>query len=100
MSVFHKLTFTVLKKHFPKKKRKVVLHQQYKHFRNYYLRIELQNMLLKYYINNIDYNNFIKTFLTVLDKHAPLQKKCLTTIDANFMTAVMKRSKLRNDFLK
>ena len=57
-------------------------------------------MLLKYDINNIDYNNFIKTFLTALDKHAPLQKKCLTTIHANFMTAVMKRSKLRNDFLK
>ena len=93
------------KETFSKKKPKVVLHQQYKHFRNYNLRIELQNMLLKYDINNIDYNNFIKTFLTVLDKHAPLQKKCLTTNHANFMTkqlrkAVMKRSKLRNDFLK
>ena len=61
--------------------------------------------LLKYDINNIDYDSFIKTFLTVLDKHAPVKKKYLRANHANFVTkqlrkAIMKRSKLRNDFLK
>ena len=105
MSDIHKLTFIVLKQHFPKQKPKVVIHRQYKNFRNDYFRIELENALLKYDINNIDYDNFIKTFLTVLDKHAPIKKKYLRANHANFVTkqlrkAIMKRSKLRNDFLK
>ena len=105
LSDFHKLTFTVRKKYFPKQKPKVVIHRQYKNFRNDYFRIELENALLKYDFNNIDYDNFIETFLTALDKHAPIKKKYLRANHANFMTqqlrkAIMKRSKLRNDFLK
>ena len=61
LSDFHKLTFTVLKQHFPKQKPKVVIHRQYKNFRNDYFRIELENALLKYDFNNIDYDNFLKT---------------------------------------
>ena len=105
LSDFYKLIFTVLKQHFPKQKPRVVIHRQYKNFRNDYFRIELDNALLKYDINNIDYGNFIKTFLTVLDKHAPIKKKYLRVNYSNFLTkqlrkAIMKRSKLRNDFLK
>ena len=105
LSDFHKLTFTVLKQHFLKQKPRVVIHRQYKNFRNDYFGIELENALLKYDFNNIDYDNFIKTFLTVLDKHAPIKKKYLRANHANFVTkqlrkAIMKRSKLRNDFLK
>ena len=84
---------------------RVVTHWQYKNFCNDYFRIELENALLKYDINNIDYDSFIKTFVTVLDKHAPVKKKYLQANHANFVTkqlrkAIMKRSKLRNDFLK
>ena len=47
----------------------------------------------------------IKTFLIVLDKHAPMKKKYLRANHANFITkqlrkAIMRRSKLRNDFPK
>ena len=61
--------------------------------------------MLKYGVNNNGYDNFIKTFLTVLDKHAPIKKKYLRANHANFVIkqlrkAIMKRSKLRNDFLK
>ena len=61
--------------------------------------------MLKYNINNIDYDNFIKIFLTVLDKHASIKKKYLPANHANFVTkqlrkAIMKRSKLRNHILK
>ena len=70
----HKLTFTVLKQHFPKQKPKVVIHWQYKYFRNDYFTIELENVFLKYDFNNINYDNFIKTFLIVLGNHAPMKK--------------------------
>ena len=105
LSDFHKLSFTVLKQHFPKQKPKVVIHRQYRNFRNVYFRIELESALLKYDFNNIDYDNFIKTFLTVLDKHATIKTKYLKANHSNFVTkqlrkAIMKRSKLLNDFLR
>ena len=42
LSDFHKLTFTVLKQHFPKQKPRVVIHRQYKNFCNDYFRIEFE----------------------------------------------------------
>ena len=86
LSDFYKLTFTVLKQHFPKQKPKVVIHRQYKNFRNDYFSIKLEIALLKYDFNNIDYDNFVKIFLIVLDKHAPIMKKYLRVNYANFMT--------------
>ena len=53
LSDFLKLTFTILKQHFPKQKPRVVIHWQYKNFSNDYFRIKLENALLKYDINNI-----------------------------------------------
>ena len=90
---------------FPKQKLKVVIHQQYKNFRKNYFMTELANVLLKYDFNNIGYDNFVGTFLTVLDKHAPIKKKYLRTNYANFTTkqlreAIMKISKLCKDSLK
>ena len=61
--------------------------------------------MLKYDFNHIDYDNFIKTFITVLDKHTPIKKKYFRANHSNFVTkqlrkAIMKISNLRNDFLK
>ena len=68
-----------------------------------YFRIQLENALLKYGFKNIHYDNFIKIFL--LDKDALIKKQYLRANHANFVTkqlrkVIMKRSKLRNDFLK
>ena len=41
LSDFHKLTTTVLKKYFPKPKRKIVNYRDYRHFRNDEFRTEL-----------------------------------------------------------
>ena len=60
-SGFHKVTFTVLKQHFPKQKSRLVIQPQYKSLFNNYFRIELENVLLKYDFNNIAHDNFIKT---------------------------------------
>ena len=90
-----------MKQQFSKQNSKVVIHQQQHKFRNDCFRIELDNELL----NNIDYDNFIKTFTTVPDNHDQLKKKYFREKHANFMAqqlrkAIMKRSKLRNGFLK
>ena len=91
LSYFHKLTFTVLKQHFPKQKPKVVIHRQCKNFHNNYFRIELENALLKYDFNNIDYDNFVKTFLTVLDKQAPIKNKTFKGQSCEFYDKTVKK---------
>ena len=53
----------------------------------------------------MEYDIFLRTFLKILDKHAPMKKKYLRANQASFMTkevrkAIMIRSKLRNKFLK
>ena len=50
------------------------------------------------------YDIFLRTFLKILDKHAPMKKKYLRAIHATFMTKEVRktttiRSKLRNKFL-
>ena len=72
-------------------------------FSDYFFWIELENALLKYGFSNIHYDNFIKIF--PLDKDSPIKKQYLGANHANFVTkqlrkVIMKRSKLRNDFLK
>ena len=91
VSDFHKLTFTTLKQHFPMQRPRVVTHRQYKNFCNDYFRIELENALVKYDFDYIDYDNFIETFLTVSDKHAPIKKKYLRPNDANFVRKTVKK---------
>ena len=53
----------------------------------------------------MEYDIFLRTFLKILDKHAPMKKKYLRANHATFMTkevrkAIMMRSKLRNKFLQ
>ena len=74
LSNFHKLTFTVLKQCYPKQKPKVVFYRKYKNFCNYLFRSELENELSNYDINNMEYNTFLRTFLKILDKYAPMKK--------------------------
>ena len=82
LSDFHKLTFTVLKHIFQSKNLTLLPINNIK-FSDFF-RIELENALLKYGFNNIHYDNFIKTFPTVLVKHAPIKEQYLRENDANF----------------
>ena len=105
LSDFHKLATTVLKIHFPKKNPNIVVHRDFKKFRNDLFRLELDNELIKHDINNIEYDHFINIFTETLSKHAPSKKKYVRANQSGFMTkdlnkAIMKRSKLRNTFLK
>ena len=63
-------------------------------------RSEFENELSNYDMNNIDYEIYLRTFLRILDKCAPLKENYLRANHATFMTkkvrkAIMIRSKLR-----
>ena len=105
LSDFHKLVVTVMKQHFPKLKPKVIDYRDYRNFRNNEFRAELDNELLKHDLNNIEYQHFLNIFTEILDKHAPKKQKSLRANQGRFMTkelhkAIMKRSRLRNIFLR
>ena len=105
LSDFHKLTTTVLKQYFPKPKPKIVNYREYRNFRNDEFRAELDNEILKHDINNIEYQHFLNIFIEILNKHAPMKIKYLRANHGKFTTkglhkAIMKRSRLRNKFLR
>ena len=56
-------------------------------------------------LNTTDMEGFMKTVFHIFNKHAPIKRKNIRANEALFMTkdlhkAIMKRSKLRNKFLK
>ena len=61
LSDFHKLTTTVLKQYFPKLKPKVVNYRDYRKFRNDGFRAQRDCEILKYDINNMEYQHFHNT---------------------------------------
>ena len=105
LSDFRKLTTTVLKQYFPKPKPKIVNYRDYRNFRIDEFRAELDNEILKLDINNIEYQHLLNIFIEILNKHAPMKIKYLRANQGKFMTkglhkAIMKRSRLRNKFLR
>ena len=105
LSDFHKLTTTVLKQYFPKPKPKIVNYRDYRKFRNDEFRAELDNEILKYDINSIEYQHFLNILIEILNKHGPMKVKYLRANQGKFMTkglhkAIMKHSSLRNKFLR
>ena len=62
-------------------------------------------MNLEHNLGNMEYQHFLNTFIEILNKHAPMKQKYLRANQGRFMTkdlhkAIMKRSRLRNKFLR
>ena len=103
LSDFHKMTVTVMKTTFPKTQPKIIYYRDYKMFDLSKFRTELRQELKK--SEGQGYFHFEVTFLRVLEKHAPMKKKVLRANDKPYMTkalrkAIMKRSTLKNKYLK
>ena len=103
MSDYHKLIVTVLKTTFVKAEAKEIIYRNYKNFDNTTFKTELQNKLDS--INNCNYLQFETTFMTMLEKHAPLKKKIVRANNVPYMSktlrkAIMKRSALENKYYK
>ena len=105
LSNFYKLTKTVLKQYLAKTKPKIVNYRDYRNFRNDEFRGKIDNEILKHDISNIEYQHFLNIFMETLSKHTPIKIKYLRANQGKYMTkglhkAIMKRSRLRNKFLR
>ena len=82
-----------------------VLFRNYKKFDNSAFREALNRELLKYDLNNIEYDTCQEIIASLLSVYAPLKKKYLRANHASFVTkelrkAIMLRTRLRNIYLK
>ena len=103
LSDFHKMTVTVLKTYFKKAPPKIVSYRDYKKFSHVEFRMELQHCLSQYDVLEISNDEFVRIFMGVFEKHAPLKQKYVRANQGPFMTkelrkAVMTQSRLRNKF--
>ena len=104
ISDFHKLTFTVMKMNFPKKKTIVIRYRSYKKLNNQIFQTELYNEL-RANRDIISYYQFHKIFMELLDRHIPPKKRYIRANSAPYMNnvlnhAVMLRTRLRNKYLR
>ena len=65
----------------------------------------MENELIKFDRNNIEFQTFDNILLSVLIENVPLKQKYLKANNASFITkdrrkAIMKRSQMRNNFWK
>jgi len=74
LSDCHKMTVTVMKKHYKKKDPIKILYRNYKSFD----RNEFRNRLKETLENSecMDVENFSKIFMNVLEQHAPQNRRC------------------------
>ena len=105
LSDFHKMTLTVLKMHFKKQSPKIVHYRDYNNFKHDDFRNDLIETLQTFDVEYVDYNIFNSSFLKVLNRHAPQKQRYVRSNQSKFMDrelnkAVMKRSRLRNKFIK
>ena len=91
--------------YFPKQKHETIFYRNQKKFDNLEFKEALNRELMKHDANNIDYETFHEIVLSILNALAPLKKKHLranhtTFVTKKFRKAVMKRTRVRNDYLK
>ena len=102
LSDVHRMVVTVFKTTFPKAPPKIIEYRNYKQFIQADFQYELKEKLMSE--EEIDYSNFERIFLEVLNKHAPIKKKTVRANDKPFMTkalrkAIMRRSALKNKYV-
>ena len=86
---------------FQKLQPKIINYRDYKNFDNE----KFWSDIFKMNLNTTDLEGFMKTVFHIFNKHAPIKRKYIRANEAPFMTkdlhkAIVKRSKLRNMFLK
>ena len=107
LSDFHRMTVTVTKMTFQKLKPRIINYKDYKFFVNVRYRNDLQQEISNSYLefNDNGFSGFFYICRTTLDQHAPRKKKYargnhMPFINKTLSEEIMKRTKLRNKFLK
>ena len=104
LSDHHKLTITVMKSLFIKNKPITINYRDYRKFNENKFRADLNEILSGMNEMDVGYENFENSFVELLNKHAPMEKRISRANNAPFMNkrlskAVMNRSRLRNKYL-
>ena len=105
LSDFHTLVVSVLKSYLKKEDPKVIIYRDYKYCDNEMFSNELEHELSKIRLLTLNYDIFKNFCMDAINKHAPLKRKYIRANHAEYMDkelnqAIMKRSKLRNGYLK
>ena len=105
LSGFHKLVVSVLKSYFKKEDPNVICCRGYKYFDNEMFSNELENELSKIGSLTLNYAIFKNVCMDAINKHGPLKRKYLKAnhveyMDKELSQAIMKCSKLQNDYLE
>ena len=95
LSDFHKMNLTVLKMHFTKQKHETIFYRNYKKFDNLKFIKALNRELMKHDLNNIDYEIFHETVLSILNAYAPLKKKHHRANHATFVTKEFQKAVMK-----
>ena len=107
LSVYHKMITTFLKLHFSRLRPKVIAYRNYKKFHEEKCLNDLKetNIIMNEKDPNQNYQSLTKTFLTIVNKHAPLKKKIVRGNQVPFMIkefqkAIYTRSRMKNKMNK
>ena len=106
LSDFHRMTVTVMRSHFQKAQLKITIYRDYKNFQI----MNLDRLLIKktghlQNSNDTSLSSFMNVCKDALDKVAPLKQKYIRANNGPFMNeditkAIMKRTRLRSNYLK
>ena len=106
-AVWHLMTLTVMITNFKKIKPRIINYRWYHNFSNeYYGKCLFNESKKETFVNNDrGFEKFSDMSIIFLNKHAPIKKKYKGGNQMSFVTkdlskAIMKRSKLRNNYLK
>ena len=107
LSDCHKMVVTVMKPNLRKLEPKVINYRNYRYFSNDKFREKVTSKLSKVVLENSDkgFNKFLDVCKEAFNMYAPLEKKYIRGNISPFMNRtlskeLMKRSRLRNKFLK
>ena len=90
-----------MKVFYKKQKPKIIQYRSYKNFDNQVFQRELNSELFNFDLNNAELSEFTEIFLSILDNQAPKNRANNSNfVTNNFRKAIMKRSKLRNKYLR
>ena len=107
LSDYHKMITTFFKLHFSRLRPEVITYANYKKFHEEKFLNDLKEtyIIMNEKDPNQNYQSLTKTFLTIVNKHAPLKKKIVRGKQAPFMTkefqkSIYTRSRLNNKINK
>ena len=107
LSDFHKMTLTVMKVFYKKRKSNLINYRSYKNFDNSTFMNDVKKNLTSNAPENFarNFDLFKHVVFDTFEKHAPLKKRSVRANQGPFMNKkiskeIMKRSRLKNNFMK